>query len=103
MKLKLVSVIILTYNRSALLMESIQSVLGQTYTDLELLVIDDGSTDDSQQLVSLLNDTRLKYFQFEHSGHTGRLKILPSRKPPENSSLSMIRTITGRKISWRSR
>ncbi len=43
----LVSVIIPTYNRSNIVHEAIESVLAQTYTDIELVVIDDGSTDDT--------------------------------------------------------
>ena len=46
-----VSVIIPTYNREAFLPEAIDSVLGQTWKDLETIVVDDGSTDGSQELV----------------------------------------------------
>jgi glycosyltransferase involved in cell wall biosynthesis len=47
-----VSVIIPTYNRAWCLSRAIDSVLGQTFTDFELIVVDDGSTDDTVQLLA---------------------------------------------------
>src|SRR5260370_22450535 len=53
----LVTVIVTTYNRSRLLTERcIPSILGQTYDNLELIVVGDGCTDDTEELVSQLND-----------------------------------------------
>jgi len=61
----LISIIIPTYNRSSYLLECLNSVLNQTYKNWECLVIDDGSSDDTEQLVIRLvnNDSRLKYFK----------------------------------------
>jgi len=64
----IVTVIIPTYNRSKLLVETIESVLLQSYTDFELLIIDDGSTDDTRQAVSALNDSRIKYIYKQNGG-----------------------------------
>ena len=72
--MNLVSVIILTYNRASLVKESIESVLSQTYSNLELLVIDDGSSDGTENVVKEFNDDRLKYFWLDHTGRTGPLK-----------------------------
>ncbi len=58
-----VSVIIPTYNRPHYVGEAIDSVLGQTSKDLEIIIVDDGSTDDTKQLLKdYLNDNRIKYF-----------------------------------------
>lgn len=60
-----VSVIIPTYNRANLISKSIESVLNQTYTDFELIVIDDGSTDNTWDVVKSFDDERVKYVRHE--------------------------------------
>ena len=55
-----VSVIIPVFNRSQLVHRAIQSVLKQTHSDLELIVVDDGSTDDLADSLSLIKDPRLR-------------------------------------------
>lgn len=57
-----VSVIIPTYNRSSLVREAIYSVLAQTEPDLEVIVVDDGSTDDTRGIVENLSNDRVIYF-----------------------------------------
>lgn len=56
-----VSVILPTYNRSVSLVAAINSVLLQSHRDLEVIVVDDGSTEDIAGLVAAFNDGRLRY------------------------------------------
>lgn len=64
------SVVIPTYNRSELLKETIQSVLNQTFKGYELLVVDDGSSDDTEKVVKEFNDPRVKYLYKENGGQS---------------------------------
>ena len=58
-----VSVILPTYNRAGILKKSIQSVLNQSFYDLELIVVDDCSSDNTQSLISSVKDERLIYIK----------------------------------------
>ncbi len=55
------SIILPTYNRAYLLPKAIESVLQQTYSDWELIIVDDGSTDNTNELVASYNDKRIRY------------------------------------------
>ncbi|WP_267642382.1 glycosyltransferase family 2 protein [Haloarchaeobius amylolyticus] len=62
-----VSVIIPTYNRATPLQRAIDSVLAQTVTDIECIVVDDASTDDTQAVLAEYDDPRLRTFQHEEN------------------------------------
>ena len=57
----MVSVIIPTYNRPQLVVRSIKSILGQTYRDLEVLVMDDSRNEDTKNAVAEIHDPRVRY------------------------------------------
>ncbi len=57
----LFSVIIPTYNRASFLKEAIESVLMQSFRDWELVIVDDGSTDDTRVVCNAFDDDRIKY------------------------------------------
>jgi len=62
-----VSIIIPTYNRAGLISECIESVLRQTYKDFEIIVVDDGSDDNTEDILKVFKDT-IKYIRQENAG-----------------------------------
>lgn len=62
----LFSVIIPTYNRENFIIKTIHSVLSQTYTNFELIIVDDGSTDNTEKVIKCIKDKRIKYFKKEN-------------------------------------
>lgn len=63
-----VSVIIPTYNREKTIFDSVMSVVNQTYKNLEIIIYDDGSNDNTQSIVKGINDERIKYFKGRNGG-----------------------------------
>lgn len=64
----MISVIIPLYNKAEIVARSIQSVLSQSYKDFELIVVDDGSTDDSYDIVENIHDSRIRLIHQENGG-----------------------------------
>jgi glycosyltransferase involved in cell wall biosynthesis len=75
-----VSVLIPAYNYGRFVGEAIQSVLDQTFNDFELIVVDDGSTDNTKEVVDSFTDPRIKYIYQENRGQiaAGNTSILAS-------------------------
>ena len=65
----MISVILPTYNRAKEIPKSIESILNQTYQNFELIIIDDGSTDNTQEVVARYQDKRIRYIKNMTSKH----------------------------------
>ena len=59
----MVSVIIPTYNRAGMITQAIESVLNQTYKNLDVIVVDDNSNDNTENIVKIIQDERLRYYK----------------------------------------
>jgi glycosyltransferase involved in cell wall biosynthesis len=83
MKSPEITIIVPIYNGAAYLAETLQSFLSQTFTDFELLAIDDGSTDNSAYIVRSLKDDRIRLIQRENAGlcHALNLGIAEAKAP----------------------
>lgn len=64
----LISIIIPVYNSEKYVKDTLESCLKQTYTNLEIIIVNDGSTDKSEKIINGFNDTRIKYFKITNSG-----------------------------------
>lgn len=62
------SIVIPVYNKAAFLKATLDSVLAQSFTDFELILVNDGSTDDSAQVIAGFKDDRIRYFEKENGG-----------------------------------
>jgi len=89
----LVTVCVPTYNRATLLVErSLKSILGQTYANLEVIVVGDCCTDDTEERVSAIRDTRLRFRNLEQRGQypsEKELRWMVAGTTPVNLALEM--------------
>lgn len=69
----MVSVLLTTYNSAKYISYSIQSVLNQTYENFELLIIDDGSTDNTEEVVNSFVNNKINYKKIQHIGRSRAL------------------------------
>ncbi|MGZ3918763.1 MAG: glycosyltransferase family 2 protein [Bacteroidia bacterium] len=68
MKNDLVSIIIPCYNSSEFIYDTLQSILKQTYSNIEVIIVNDGSTDDTGEKALSINDKRINYFYQANAG-----------------------------------
>jgi glycosyltransferase involved in cell wall biosynthesis len=64
----MVSVIVPTYNRARLVERAVRSALAQTLASLEVIVVDDGSTDNTLEVLGVIADPRLRVIEGDHAG-----------------------------------
>lgn len=64
----LISVVIPTFNRGHLIKKCIESVLAQTYKNIEVIIVDDGSTDNTEEVVRGIEDSRVMYVYQDNQG-----------------------------------
>ena len=73
----LVSIIICTYNHGKYIDKCITGILSQSYRNFELIIINDGSSDNTDEIVASFDDGRIKYIKFvENSGSIGKIRNL---------------------------
>jgi len=56
-----VSIIMPAYNRAALILDTIESIRNQSYSNWELIIVDDGSSDNSGELITALSDEKMRH------------------------------------------
>ena len=72
---ELISVIMPFYNAGEFLTSAVDSILNQSYTNLEFIIINDGSTDGSDKLIDNFSDNRIRYYSVEHKGRVAQLNF----------------------------
>jgi glycosyltransferase involved in cell wall biosynthesis len=79
-----VAVVMPVYNRASIVERAIRSVLGQDFADFELIVVDDGSTDDTPSVVRSIKDSRLNYIRMPANagGNAARNRGIKAAKAP---------------------
>ncbi|MFI5186238.1 MAG: glycosyltransferase [Chitinophagales bacterium] len=75
-----ISIIMPTYNRASYIVETIDSVRSQTYQNWELIIIDDGSDDNTEELVRQITDHRIQFYKAGRIAINGKIKNIGIEK-----------------------
>jgi len=63
------------YNSASFIAKSLKSILNQTYRDFEFIIVNDGSEDNSEEIILKFDDPRIKYYKIEHKGTSAALNF----------------------------
>lgn len=63
-----------TYNRAAYIMETIESIRNQTYQNWELIIVDDGSDDNTEEIIEEIKDSRIRFYKAGRIGIPSKIK-----------------------------
>lgn len=74
-----VSIIMPTHNRAGLIQETIESIRNQTYPNWELIIVDDGSEDSTEEIIAQLKDERIQFHKAGRTGVGGKIKNIGLR------------------------
>lgn len=75
MSSSLVSIIVSCYNAEKYVAETINSLLDQTYQNIEIIIVNDGSTDGSEEIIKSFTDTRIRYYKQSNKGQCAALNF----------------------------
>ena len=96
-----ISVILLSFNHVKYIGQAIESVLGQTFTDFELIIWDDASNDGSWELIQSYSDPRIAIFRSpENTGSFGVTPLMRKMAPGGAISPFITRTTSGKPKSF---
>ena|SRR6266545_2434673 len=99
-----VTVAMITYNHERYVAEAISSILGQTYRDFELVIVDDGSTDRTPEVIHNFRDERIRYVhrRIRAPAPRGtRLCVKPAETPSPRCPATTLPSRIGSPARWK--
>ena len=95
-----VSVLMCAYNHQAYVKEAVASVVAQSFSDWEMIIVDDGSTDGTAEEILKIKDPRIRLLRFAHNRGVGEAAKLCLQEARGSISPRSIRMTLLRRTSW---